>query len=338
MSSQPDTRVVIIGDIHSDFNSLAAILLKLTISEYDYFDKSIFIFLGDYLDRGSTLFEPLMLLKSLKEIMGDRMIMLKGNHESVWYDSSMQKITTRVSPNQSCQCLNEYCGKEKDFLNQFAVYYSELPIYVYLKTKEKNILLTHAAIPRDASQEPVYFDENSGAIIFDNSTPVTRRLQMRNTILKDMIWGDPKNCDRKIQMEGRFEFGRLQFDHFAQRNHINLLFRSHEEAPCGHQSFFDNRVFTIFSTGGSENDQTGYPTVEPAFAVIQNERFVIENSYIYRLRKDGKQIVLNLFNKQIYTDKQQEGLKLGEEFECNQEQCDFIRSVFKHIKASYLNE
>lgn len=338
LSSQPDTRVVIIGDIHSDFNSLAAILLKLTISEYDYFDKSIFIFLGDYLDRGSTLFEPLMLLKSLKEIMGDRMIMLKGNHESVWYDSSMQKITTRVSPNQSCQCLNEYCGKEKDFLNQFAVYYSELPIYVYLKTKEKNILLTHAAIPRDASQEPVYFDENSGAIIFDNSTPVTRRLQMRNTILKDMIWGDPKNCDRKIQMEGRFEFGRLQFDHFAQRNHINLLFRSHEEAPCGHQSFFDNRVFTIFSTGGSENDQTGYPTVEPAFAVIQNERFVIENSYIYRLRKDGKQIVLNLFNKQIYTDKQQEGLKLGEEFECNQEQCDFIRSVFKHIKASYLNE
>ena len=338
LSSQPDTRVVIIGDIHSDYNSLAALLLKLTASEYDYFDKAIFIFLGDYLDRGSTLFEPLMLLKSLTEILGDRMIMLKGNHESIRYDSDIQKIATRVMPNQSCQCLNEYCGNEKDFLKQFAVFYSRLPIYVYLKTREKNILLTHAAIPRDTSQESILFDENSGAIIFDNNVPVTNRLQMRNTILKDMIWGDPKNCDRKIQMEGRFEFGRLQFDHFAQRNHIDILFRSHEEVPSGYQSFFDDRVFTIFSTGGSENNQTGYPSVEPAFAIIQNERIMIENSYIYKSRKDGKQIVLNLFNKQIYTDKQQEGLSLGEEFECNQEQRDDIRSVFKHIKAFFSND
>ena len=335
LRNQPDTRVVTIGDIHSDFNSLAAVLLKLSISDYDYFEKAIFIFLGDYLDRGSTLFEPLMLLKSLKEIMGDRLIMLKGNHESVRYDADKKKITTNVTPNQSCECLNTYCGKENKFLQQFAYFYSKLPIYVYLKTKEKNILLTHGAIPRDTSQESIHFDENSGAIIFDNSVPVTNRLQMRNIIFKDMIWGDPKDCDMKIQTEGRFEFGRLQFDNFAQRNHIDMLFRSHEEATRGYCSFFDNKVFTIFSTGGAENDQTGYPAVEPAFAIIQNERFVIENSYIYRLQLDGSPIVLNLFNKQKYTDKQQEGLKLGDEFKCSKEQGNIIRSVFKHIEASF---
>lgn len=337
LRSQPDTRVVTIGDIHSDFNSLAAILLKLTASDYDYFDKAIFVFLGDYLDRGSVLFEPLMLLKSLKEILGERMIMLKGNHESVRYDSSKQQLVTNVAPNQSCQCLNEYCSKDKDFLQQFADFYSKLPIYVYLKTKDKNILLAHAAIPRDVSLESIHFDESSGTIIFDDNIPMTDRLRMRNVIFKDMIWGDPKNCDKKIQMEGRFEFGRLQFNHFAQRNHIDMLFRSHEETPCGYHSFFDHRVLTIFSTGGIENDQTGYPSVEPAFAIIQNERFVIETSYVYKLQKDDKQIVLNLFNKQKYTDKQQEGLKLGREFECNQEQCNEIRSVFKHIQAAFVS-
>lgn len=332
---QPDTRVVTIGDIHSDYNSLAAVLLKLTASEYDYFGKAIFVFLGDYLDRGSVLFEPLMLIMSLQEILGERLILLKGNHESVRFDQNKQQVVTNVTPNQSCQCLNEYCGKEKEFLQKFAMFYSKLPIYVYLKTKEKNILLTHGAIPRDASQEPIHFDDNCGAIVFDNNVPITNRLQTRNAIFKDMIWGDPKDCDRKIQVEGRFEFGRLQFDHFAQRNHIDMLFRSHEEATLGYHSFFDNRVFTIFSTGGAENNQTGYPSVEPAFAIIQNERFLIENSYIYRLHIDGSPIVLNLFSKQKYTDKQQEGLKLGDEFECSKEQSDIIRSVFKHIKASF---
>ena len=259
LRSQPDTRVVAIGDIHSDYNSLAAVLLKLTASEYDYFGKAIFVFLGDYLDRGSVLFEPLMLLMNLQEILGERLILLKGNHESVRFDQNKQQIVTNVTPNQSCLCLNEYCGKEKEFLQKFAMFYSKLPIYVYLKTKEKNILLTHGAIPRDVSQEPIHFDENCGAIVFDDNVPITNRLQMRNAIFKDMVWGDPKDCDRKIQVEGRFEFGRLQFDHFAQRNHIDMLFRSHEEATQGYRSFFDNRVFTIFSTGGVENDQNRLP-------------------------------------------------------------------------------
>ena len=338
LRDQPDTRVVVIGDIHCDYNSLAAILLKLSVSDYDYFDKAIFVFLGDYLDRGTTLFEPLMLLKSLKEILGDRLIMLKGNHESIKYDNDKRKIISGVLPNQSSQCLNEYCGNDLDFLQQFARFYSKLPIYVYLKTNEKNILLTHASIPRDASQAHIRFDESSGEIIFDANVNVTNHLQMRNAIFRDMIWGDPKNCDRKMQVEGRFEFGRLQFDHFAERNHIDMLFRSHEESFSGYQSFFDDRVFTIFSTGGSENEQTGYPSVEPAFAIIQNERFVIENNYIYKLKKDGKQIVLNLFNKQQYTDIQKERLRVGEEFESSQEQCDDIRTVFKQMKASFCSE
>ena len=86
LREQADVRVVIIGDVHCDYKSLAAILLKLSVSEYDYFEKAYFVFLGDYLDRGCALFEPLLLLMDLKKILGDRLFMLRGNHEMIDYD------------------------------------------------------------------------------------------------------------------------------------------------------------------------------------------------------------------------------------------------------------
>ena len=150
-----------------------------------------------------------------------------------------------------------------------------------------------------------------------------------------MIWGDPSNYEEKMQTEGRFEFGSKQFDRFANRNQIGLLFRSHEEEPHGYKPFFENRLYTIFSTGGMDNCQTGYPAVEPAFAVIQNERFFIEHSFVYRIIKDRIPIIVNLFNKQKYIDKQQEGLNLDKEFECDEEKGAQIRSIFKKVLEAF---
>lgn len=331
----PETRVVVIGDIHSDYHSLVAALLKLSVSDYNYFEKAVFVFLGDYLDRGSVLFEPLLLLKRLKEILGDRMIMLKGNHESVNYDKDKQQMTTKVTPNQSCVCLNEYCVNDQEFLRLFASFYSTLPIYVYLKTMEKNVLLTHAAIPRDKFLDSIHFDDINGCIVFEPDVPMTERLKMRNTILKDMIWGDPSEYDEKIQAEGRFEFGSKQFERFAKSNHISLLFRSHEEAAKGYKTFYENRLYTIFSTGNHENSQTGYPSVEPAFAVIQGNQVFIENSYVYKIIKEGTSNVVNLFNKQKYSDKQHENLRLNDEFMCNEEKGKQIREAFKEVQTAF---
>ena len=273
LRKEPSTRVVVIGDIHCDYYSLSAILLKLSIAQYDYFGKAYFVFLGDYLDRGTCLFEPLLLLKDLKEILGDRMIMLKGNHESISYDAEKQTLKAFVRPNDSCECLKQYCSDSPEFLKAFADYYRKLPTYVYLKTQGKNILLTHASIPRDIFLNTFKFAEEDGRIQFETTIPEGDRLVKRKAILKDMIWGDPKDYDEKMQVEGRFEFGRKQFERFYVHNRIDLILRSHEEASLGYKSFFNNRVFTIFSTGGDKNPQTGYPETEPAFAIIRREAF-----------------------------------------------------------------
>ena len=335
LRNNPDTRVVVIGDIHCDYYSLAAILIKLSTSEYDYFNNAVFVFLGDYLDRGAVLFEPLLLLKRLKDILGDRMIMLKGNHESISFNTKKKEIETKVSPNESCSCLNQYCSDDVDFLSQFAAFYSTLPTYVYLKTKNKNILLTHAAIPRDIFHDSFYIDDLSGNIVFEKNVEDNDRLQLRNAILKDMIWGDPKNYEEKIQVKGRFEFGSKQFLRFAKKNHIDLLFRSHEETAYGYEPFFNDMLYTIFSTGGEKNSQTNYPKVEPAFAVIKNKSYFIENSFIYQINNEDTIEYFNPFCLQKYTSKQIDYYKTNNEFICKKEQFDSIIKLYQTIKKIY---
>ena len=335
LRKEPSIRVVVIGDIHCDYYSLSAILLKLSIAQYDYFGKAYFIFLGDYLDRGACLFEPLLLLKDLKEILGDRMIMLKGNHESISYDAEKRTLKAFVRPNDSCECLKQYCSDSPEFLKAFAEYYRKLPTYVYLKTQGKNVLLTHASIPRDIFLNTFKFDEEDGRIQFETTIPDGERLLKRKSILKDMIWGDPKDYDEKMQVEGRFEFGRKQFERFYVRNHIDLIMRSHEEASLGYKAFFNNRVFTIFSTGGDKNPQTGYPEAEPAFAIISGNDLTIENSFLYQCLEGGNRWAVNLFSHQKYYGREAAGFQLSEEFVCNAEEREKQKKAFKTIRGAF---
>lgn len=335
-----ENRVVVIGDVHCDYKSLAAILLKLTLSEYDYFEKGYFVFLGDYLDRGCALFEPLLLLMDLKRILGDRLIMLRGNHEMIDYDEDKQELAGKVLPLDSVPCLNDYCIDNKAFLKSFAYFYRTLPTYVYLKVSDQNILLTHGAIPRHVFLDVFCYDEETGAIVFsDEEMPKLSmdQLHARNLILNDMIWGDPSNDLEKYQVNGRFEFGSKQFDAYAKKNKLNRVYRSHEPVDDGYESFFDERVCTIFSTGGAMNEQTGYPEVEPAFAVIDTDGHCsIENSYLYHVTiEDGIDVFCNLYSGRLMKHREIKQYSLNPEFYCTGEESMRMESLFGKVNAGF---
>lgn len=337
---RPDTRVVIIGDVHCDYKSLAAIMLKLSVSEYDYFEKAYFVFLGDYLDRGCALFEPLLLLMDLKRILGDRLIMLRGNHELIDYDEEKQELAGKVLPLDSVPCLNEYCIDNKIFLKSFAYFYCTLPTYVYLKSADQNILLTHGAIPRQVFLDVFHFNEETGAIVFDDEELAKlniNQLHARNQILNDMIWGDPSNDLEKYQVNGRFEFGSKQYDAYAQKNKLNRVFRSHEPVDDGFKSFFNGCVCTVFSTGGATNEQTGYPEVEPAFAIIgPNDYRCIENSFLYHVSiEDEVDVTCNLYSGMSLKHKEAKRYSLHPEFYCTDEKAMQIESLFKRINDGF---
>ena len=259
-----DVRTVIIGDTHCDPTSLSAILQKLLLSEYDYFGRGRIVFLGDYLDRGDIFFEHFRLLVGLKKLMGDRCILLKGNHELIEFDKHTKLLDSMVYPSNTCPLLNEYCGEDKEFLSQFADYVTNLPYYILLKTKRGVDLLVHGGIPRDRYLDLCSISPDTGEMILSGQPSVL------DAVLDNMIWSDPKAAPFKVQgPSARFSFGRDQFAHFMEKNHLNRLFRSHEPVENGVESFYDDRLFTIFSTGGAENGYTGYPDVlNPVFGIL----------------------------------------------------------------------
>lgn len=360
LRDKPQARVVVIGDIHCDYYALSALLLKLSVSSYDYFENAFFVFLGDYLDRGSALFEPLLLLMDLKRILGDRMIMLRGNHELIDYDEIGQKLESKVIPQDSCPVLNEYCGDNKDFLKAFGYFYKTLPTYVYLKVADQNVLLTHGAVPRQIFLDSFSFNQTNGSMEFDSKylcdqtrearqetaddllSSMTRiltsnLLRTRNKILNDMIWGDPSTDKEKYQVSGRYQFGSSQFEAYAQKNNISRMFRSHEPVDFGYESFFDNRLYTVFSTGGALNDQAGYGDINPAFAVVKNDgSYFIENSFIYKMELcETVPVICNLFSEDVLNFKQSSICSVNDEFICDGQMALEVESVFSRLKDSF---
>ena len=259
-----DKRLVIIGDTHCDYNSLAALFEKLSLSAYDYFDNATFVFLGDYLDRGGILFEYLMLLVGFKKLLGDRCIFMKGNHELIEYNETAGKLESLVRPAETSSTLNTYCGSDKEFLSKFADYFSNLPYYILLKTSRGTDLLVHGGIPRDAIMDKCTISHDTGEMLVEGDD------RIREMALDNMIWADPRSERFKLQGGGsRFEFGYEQFEHFVTANKIDRIFRSHEPVQNGVEAFYNDRLYTVFSNGGTKNSVTGYQEVEnPVVAIM----------------------------------------------------------------------
>lgn len=259
-----DKRLVIIGDTHCDYNSLAALFEKLSLSAYDYFDNATFVFLGDYLDRGGILFEYLMLLVGFKKLLGDRCIFMKGNHELIEYNETAGKLESLVRPAETSSTLNTYCGSDKEFLSKFADYFSNLPYYILLKTSRGTDLLVHGGIPRDAIMDKCTISHDTGEMLVEGDE------RIREMALDNMIWADPRSERFKLQGGGsRFEFGYEQFEHFVTANKIDRIFRSHEPVQNGVEAFYNDRLYTVFSNGGTKNSVTGYQEVEnPVVAIM----------------------------------------------------------------------
>ena len=70
--------MTIVGDIHGQFYDFLK-LLETEIGGDCY--KTKYIFLGDYVDRGSFSIEVLLLILAMKLSRPNEVIMLRGNHE-----------------------------------------------------------------------------------------------------------------------------------------------------------------------------------------------------------------------------------------------------------------
>ncbi|OFY57451.1 MAG: hypothetical protein A2X04_04225 [Bacteroidetes bacterium GWF2_41_9] len=255
-------RVVIIGDLHSDLNALSSILKKLALSSYDYFSKAIFLFCGDYTDRGRRPLATLRLLYALRTYLGERCILLKGNHEIIKYSCGL--LRPGFSPADTAELMNRVLSPEVN--NLYASYLDRLPYIVSLNHSGTRFLICHGGIPRHDYSE-VYTEEK----FIEYFLPANDHSK-EGIMLSQMLWGDPGDASSSFRgQEIRFEFSKAEFIEFMDRNGYDIMIRGHQPVDNGVMYCYNNRLLSFFSTGGHDNSDTHYPddVQSPAFIVIK---------------------------------------------------------------------
>jgi len=137
-----NSRIVLVGDLHSSMSSLLNILgslqSKCLFAEKESFkliSSCYMIFLGDIVDRGPYGIEIMTLLAQLQIANPDRVFVVNGNHED-------------------CEMFRQY-GYAREIVKQFetqnfmqyAAFLHYLPSVILLQMGEKMYQLCHGALP-----------------------------------------------------------------------------------------------------------------------------------------------------------------------------------------------
>jgi hypothetical protein len=216
----PDEQLFFIGDLHGDIGSAQK------AQEYlEKYKDYTMIFLGDYVDRGPAQIDTMNLVMALALLNPKRVLLLRGNHES----------------KDTCT----YYG----FYSEVGSHYSETLFKTYLEAFK---VLPLAAM----SKEGVYACHGGvplGVTDIRQIREIDRfTANFENQIFLEIMWNDPKDAEfefsHSVRGGGIRFFGTVAFERFIKALGIKIFFRAHEVFPDGVQSFFNGKLYSVFST------------------------------------------------------------------------------------------
>jgi len=222
--------VTIVGDIHGQFSDLLKIFDRM-----GQCPETNYLFLGDYVDRGSHSLETIQLLIALKIRFPSRVTLLRGNHESRqlsqvygFYDEVMLKYGNA------------------NVWTYFTDMFDYLPIGCLLEGK---IFCTHGGLsPMIDTLDEIRALDRVQEIPHDG--PVC-----------DLMWSDPVEANgwsSSIRGAGHM-YGPDISDKFNYENGLHLLCRAHQLVMPGYEWMHDSKVVTLFSAPNycGRNDNKG---------------------------------------------------------------------------------
>ena len=192
-------RVVVITDIHGCYEECRLLLEKLS------FDKSrdMLINLGDTIDRGPKIYEVFAYLRGLKKEMGDRCVLIRGNHEQMMLDAT-DPGAERAERSQKKELWYWNSGEKTVFsfiehkhrIKEFRDWYEQMPYYYV----DERFLCVHACLededPEKNSRETLIWGRDTsyqGKLVLTGHTPYRMPLYFNGKSMigeiKEGAWG-----------------------------------------------------------------------------------------------------------------------------------------------------
>ncbi|KAF4317704.1 hypothetical protein BBO99_00001111 [Phytophthora kernoviae] len=208
----------LVGDLHGQFQDLLELFRVHGAPAVD----NPFLFLGDYVDRGISSCEIILLLLSFKVAFPESVHLLRGNHE--------------------CRSLSTFYGFRAECLKKYGpvVYnrtikcFESMPLAARLETVHGTFLAVHGGLSPDITY------------VEDINAQVNRFMEPEpNGALCDLLWSDPAKGEVQEQewvpnsMRGcSFTFNEHACREFLKRNDLLSIVRAHELEEDGFREHF----------------------------------------------------------------------------------------------------
>ncbi|OHS99457.1 Serine/threonine-protein phosphatase PP1 [Tritrichomonas foetus] len=207
----------VVGDIHGNIDDLLRIFEK---RGYPPFTN--YLFLGDYVDRGSHSPEVIILLFCLKILYPQNIFLIRGNHE--------------------CETVTNIYGFRRDCTKRFSqrIYKKFMKCFMHLPfaavINDSYICLHGGMSPHLESLED----------LMDLDKPM---ISADSEIARDIVWSDPLESADGFTPSDRgtgYFFNNKKLDKFLKANNLKMMIRSHESCMDGYEKPLTN-CLTIFS-------------------------------------------------------------------------------------------
>lgn len=210
--------VTVSGDIHGHIGDLVRIVREN--------QEGTFLFLGDYVDRGSFSLEVLVILMALKMRYPENYVLLRGNHEFLDEDGSGGFRSEVERQFDRCE-VNVY--------NMFLDVFSYLPFAAVI---DERWLCIHGGLGT----------MNMGLdMLRAIRRPVTG---FENPIIESLVWSDPHEGNALFGQSPRgfgCLFGRRVVEAYLKDNGLVGIIRAHEAIENGVEKTFGGKLVTVFS-------------------------------------------------------------------------------------------
>lgn len=273
--------IYVLGDLHGDIIFLIAFLEYEKIVERLMMNENIqVVFLGDLIDRSRLDHNVLRTVLLLKTLFPDRIIWIRGNHDD--FDTRDIERVEETTLDEEYYIVRHNRRFSKEYFNLLDQLFERLPYFMIanLNNVTRAIFIHGGVPPFDSEGKFPYFKslyELNTKIPFDDNIQIPL-IEYSPIHLTWASIQEIDNCNFNSS-SSRYTFGRRELDNFLQKIGVQKMIKGHDPTNIfGFQSFFNNKVFVLHSTGGRTYTSGAFSQIQyPSYMVISNKKLKLRH-------------------------------------------------------------